>query len=677
MSDFGNEPCGATDRQQFGPGEPSLPSETDIPQQTNRLEFCTGEPSLASETDILQPTDGQQFGLGEPSLREETATLQPTEGQQFGSGEPSLREETDVELPAKIDDGFISEMLRDGILSAEGLASKGFVFVSDESGSEEESDDSSDDGGDEESDDDEVSSIADSEEGARATKTKAKTQRKEDSEETGPPRTKHELDVLPPVSKVTVVLEPHHKTLSVGRISSVLDLTVIVESSGIERVLNENSILWLTESRVPLGIVDEVFGPVKNPFYLVRFNEVSEIPENAKVGADVSYVSEFSEFVLKDNPSLYKRAVDASGLDDEELASDEELEFSDDEKEAAAKMREKSKRALDNRENRQGQDWKSADAQQHSKGPRIERGRGRGRGGWRGATTGNAVDSAADFVAGMDLQGSPWNSPRPGNRQHNGRRWNRGRQNSPRSSSHQEMQAMGTRTGPAEGQMSSSKHQHSPQIREGLYVAEQAGSQMLAQQGNQAGGMQCVPFNVGAMPAHLLRQGVPTAQPNSGFQAFGYQQGPGYDAQLGIPGQGNFYPVPGGPQFVQNPVVFGNPNMPINPYFNSQGQSQMNLMHSQGYSNVVHAGQMNFGVPVHRSLGDAQPMVQSSLPTFMGQAPVFGSGMVLQDNSSPYMLQTSHNQGPVGSSRGSFNGQRGHSSGRQQRNYQKNKGSQR
>ncbi|KAL6541248.1 hypothetical protein OROHE_010956 [Orobanche hederae] len=110
---------------------------------------------------------------------------------------------------------------------------------------------------------------------------------------------------LPPVS-VSVTLQPHHQTLPVGVILSIISAQVIVE--GVERhnPLNEDSILWITESRSPLGVIDEIFGPVKNPYYT------------------------FANHVLNDK-SLYQKGYDASGENDEELS--DELGFSDDEKE--------------------------------------------------------------------------------------------------------------------------------------------------------------------------------------------------------------------------------------------------------------------------------------------------------------------------------------------------------
>lgn len=96
--------------------------------------------------------------------------------------------------------------------------------------------------------------------------------------------------------------------------------------------LSEGSILWLTENRKPLGLVDEIFGPVKNPYYIVRYNSENEVPVGIHGGTLISFVPEFADHVLNNNKDLYKKGYDASGANDEELS--DEIEFSDDEKEA-------------------------------------------------------------------------------------------------------------------------------------------------------------------------------------------------------------------------------------------------------------------------------------------------------------------------------------------------------
>ncbi|XP_051135698.1 uncharacterized protein LOC127254572 [Andrographis paniculata] len=163
----------------------------------------------------------------------------------------------------------------------------------------------------------------------------------------GPIRSKNELKELPPVPPITVSLELQHQTHPVGTISSILGAQVIVEGVENHNPLAEGSILWITESRLPLGIVDEIFGPVKSPYYIVRYNSEAEIPSNIQQGTPISYVQEFAKHVLNDK-SLYEKGYDASGKDDEELS---DIEFSDDEKEAEYKRMLKMKKRVTNESN--------------------------------------------------------------------------------------------------------------------------------------------------------------------------------------------------------------------------------------------------------------------------------------------------------------------------------------
>ncbi|KAK7312776.1 hypothetical protein VNO77_36903 [Canavalia gladiata] len=150
----------------------------------------------------------------------------------------------------------------------------------------------------------------------------------------GPIRSKNELQNLPPVPPVDATLEPHHQMRPVGVVTSVIGAQVIVEAVEKHDPLNEGSILWLTETRKPLGFIDEIFGPVKNPYYVVRYNSESEVPAGIHGGTLISFVPEYADRVLN-NKDLYKKGYDASGANDEELS--DEIEFSDDEKEAEYK----------------------------------------------------------------------------------------------------------------------------------------------------------------------------------------------------------------------------------------------------------------------------------------------------------------------------------------------------
>ncbi|KAJ0468486.1 putative H/ACA ribonucleoprotein complex, subunit Gar1/Naf1 [Helianthus annuus] len=192
----------------------------------------------------------------------------------------------------------------------------------------------------------------------------------------GPIRSKNEVQDLPPVPPVTVTIQPHHQTLPVGAVLSIMGSQVVVEGVEVHNPLSEGSILWITESRSPLGVVDEIFGPVKNPYYIVRYNSETEIPTGLEQGSLISFVPEFADHVLNNN-NLYKKGYDASGENDEELS--EELEFSDDEKEAEYKrMMKMAKRGSagekngpmkkDKKSKNRGGNWKN-DQQPSSSGP--------------------------------------------------------------------------------------------------------------------------------------------------------------------------------------------------------------------------------------------------------------------------------------------------------------------
>ncbi|KAL8131306.1 hypothetical protein AgCh_007294 [Apium graveolens] len=173
-----------------------------------------------------------------------------------------------------------------------------------------------------------------------------------------------EVKVPPPIPPVAVTLKPCHKTLPaelcfrlepVGIMFNlshlhypildfilspfeVVGAQVIVEWVEKHDPLSEGSILWITEKRSPLGIVDKILGPAQNPYYIVRYNSKNEVPAGIQKGTLISFVSEFANHVLN-NGNLYKKRYDASVENDEELS--DEAEFSDDEKEAECKRMQK------------------------------------------------------------------------------------------------------------------------------------------------------------------------------------------------------------------------------------------------------------------------------------------------------------------------------------------------
>ncbi|OIW13369.1 hypothetical protein TanjilG_16478 [Lupinus angustifolius] len=133
------------------------------------------------------------------------------------------------------------------------------------------------------------------------------------------------------VPHVDITLEPHHQMVPVGVIFSIMSVKVIVKSTEKHNLLNEGSVLWLTERQTPLGLIDEIIGPMESPYYCVRYNSENEVPVGINVETSISYVPEFAKH-LPNHEDLYKKGSDASGVNDEEMLN--EVDFSDDEKEA-------------------------------------------------------------------------------------------------------------------------------------------------------------------------------------------------------------------------------------------------------------------------------------------------------------------------------------------------------
>ncbi|RLO08479.1 hypothetical protein DYB28_004117 [Aphanomyces astaci] len=151
--------------------------------------------------------------------------------------------------------------------------------------------------------------------------------------------TAHEVFQLPVKKPSMEQLTEECPISKMGHILNVnlAERAITIQSLPHQMPLDEGSVLCLP-NRVVLGLVDEVFGPVSLPLYLIRFETADEIPAGAILHADVLYASEHATYVQADKCRI--KGSDASNLYDEEPAADE-MEYSDDEAEQSAK---KSKR---------------------------------------------------------------------------------------------------------------------------------------------------------------------------------------------------------------------------------------------------------------------------------------------------------------------------------------------
>lgn len=156
-------------------------------------------------------------------------------------------------------------------------------------------------------------------------------------------RTKNEVpeDVIP---KPDVAITEEMKIEPLGVIAAIVERTVVVKSNtpGEVQVLNIGSVLCRGD-RTVIGALAETLGSVKSPIYTVGFATEEEIKDlGLAVGTEVFYPVDHAQYVFTQVLKEVKGS-DASNLHDEEVAPDE-MEFSDDEKEAEYKKQLKAKK---------------------------------------------------------------------------------------------------------------------------------------------------------------------------------------------------------------------------------------------------------------------------------------------------------------------------------------------
>jgi H/ACA ribonucleoprotein complex non-core subunit NAF1 len=156
-------------------------------------------------------------------------------------------------------------------------------------------------------------------------------------------RTKNEIaeEVIP---KPDVTITPEMKIERLGNIEFVVENTIVIKSHipGEVQVLDSGSVLC-KEDRTVIGALAEVLGNVRSPMYTVGFPTEDEVKELELVaGMPIYYSVEHAQYVFT-QPLKEVKGTDASNLHDEELPPDE-MEFSDDEKEAEYKRAQKIKK---------------------------------------------------------------------------------------------------------------------------------------------------------------------------------------------------------------------------------------------------------------------------------------------------------------------------------------------
>ena len=203
-----------------------------------------------------------------------------------------------------------------------------------------------------------------------------------------------------PKPDIDVTLEMNIEQL--GTVEGIVENTVVVKAkiSAEYQVLESGSLLCL-QNRSVIGVIAEPLGRVEQPMYTVRFTNEKAIKEAgvAEIGTMVYYVLPHSTFVFT-QPLKNMKGTDASNFHDEEVG-DDEMEFSDDEKEAEYKRMLKMKKRGRTDEGGRG-----------DRGDRGGRGGRGGRGNHRGGqTNGYATNGYPPSSAAITNTGAPGTNP--------------------------------------------------------------------------------------------------------------------------------------------------------------------------------------------------------------------------------------------------------------------------
>ncbi|KAI0888740.1 NAF1-domain-containing protein [Annulohypoxylon maeteangense] len=156
-------------------------------------------------------------------------------------------------------------------------------------------------------------------------------------------RTKNEMpeEVVP---KPDVTITPEMTVTELGVIEHIVENTAVIKANttGEYQVLDTGSVLC-TEGRTVIAAIADLIGNVRQPRYTARFTNEEEIKSfGLELGTKVFYPPSHATYVFTQALRVQK-GTDASNWHDEE-AGDDEMEFSDDEKEAEYKRQQKAKK---------------------------------------------------------------------------------------------------------------------------------------------------------------------------------------------------------------------------------------------------------------------------------------------------------------------------------------------
>ncbi|XP_045584860.2 uncharacterized protein [Procambarus clarkii] len=142
------------------------------------------------------------------------------------------------------------------------------------------------------------------------------------------------IEDLPPIDDLHISV-PEEKAKPIGLILNIVEQQVVVAAFTNIPPIDLDTVLFLDHGQRTLGHVFDVFGPVQEPFYVVRFNSAEHVKDQKIEKGDLVYFApstEHTNYVLV-NDLMRMKGTDASGLAGNELPASEVQDFSDDEEE--------------------------------------------------------------------------------------------------------------------------------------------------------------------------------------------------------------------------------------------------------------------------------------------------------------------------------------------------------
>ncbi|KAL6422713.1 hypothetical protein ACFW04_010742 [Cataglyphis niger] len=136
----------------------------------------------------------------------------------------------------------------------------------------------------------------------------------------------NEFDDLPPIEDLKISV-PEVLCDPLGEIDKVVEQLVIVKPKPGKPTLHIDTVLFIEKGERALGKILDVFGPVSEPSYCIRFNSPEHIQEsNIKVGMTVYYCPNTQYTSLIFLHELHKMKSYDAIVDDEPAFSDDEEE---------------------------------------------------------------------------------------------------------------------------------------------------------------------------------------------------------------------------------------------------------------------------------------------------------------------------------------------------------------